>query len=575
MSAIIVRREVPGVLPLTGSPLLDRIYTARRVRSARELDHRLECLTPPAFEGLGEALALLAEALERRWRILVVGDFDADGATGTALAVRGLRAMGARDVRFRVPDRFRFGYGLSPDLVAALAPERPQLLITVDNGISSLQGVAAARELGCRVLVTDHHLPGPELPAADAIIDPNQPGDESGANNLAGVGVIFFVLAALRRHLDDAGWFARENLPRPNLAGFLDLVALGTVADVVPLDHGNRVLVEQGLRRIRAGRCVPGISALARVAGCRQAQLDATDIGFRLGPRLNAAGRLEDMSIGIDCLLSDDPAEAEAVAARLDGLNRERRAIGERMQTEAEQALEILQLDAALPYGLCLFDEGWHQGVLGILAARVRERTHRPVIALAPDGEDLVKGSARSVPGLHIRDSIAAVDGRHPGLIRKFGGHASAAGLTLAREALPLFQDAFDAEVRRHLGPEDLRGVLYSDGELGAGEFSLPVAEALRAAGPWGQGFPEPLFDGVFQVLAHRPVGRNHCQLTLRPRGSDISVQAMAFNRVLPWSAPWPELRIAYRLEVNEFRNRRSARLIVEHLELADDRHPY
>lgn len=567
MSAVIIRRTPDSIPRLTDSPLLDRIYAARAVTSAGELDHRLECLEPPAFKGLEVAVNLLAEAVQQNWRILVVGDFDADGATGTALAVRGLRAMGARQVAFRVPDRFRFGYGLSPELVASVLSLEPQLLITVDNGISSLAGVAAARAAGVRVLVTDHHLPGPHLPEADAIVNPNQPGDQSGAVNLAGVGVMFFVLAALRRHLETQGWFADRALPRPNLARWLDLVALGTVADVVPLDHRNRILVEQGLRRIRTGHCLPAISALARVAGRQRERLSTGDIGFCLGPRLNAAGRLEDMGIGIDCLLADDPAEAAELAERLDGLNRERRAIGARMQAQAEEALQTQELDAELPFGLCLFDESWHQGVVGILAARVRERTHRPVIALAPDGEGMLKGSARSVPGLHIRDCLAAVDSQHPGLISKFGGHASAAGLSLAREHLPLLREAVDQEVRRHLRPEDLRGVLYSDGELTAAEFNLEVAEALRAGGPWGQGFPEPLFDGIFQLMERRIVGKHHSRLQLRPEGTGLNLTAMAFNRVVNFPEPLPRLRVAYRLDVNEFRGRRSAQLIVEHLE--------
>lgn len=566
----IVRRAVPEGLTLCDSPLLQRLYATRQVSAPEELDHRLECLQPPAFKGLDAALALLTHALEAHWRILVVGDFDADGATGTTLAVRGLAAMGARDIHFQVPDRFLHGYGLSPELVDTVAHLHPQLLITVDNGISSLAGVRAARALGMQVLVTDHHLPGPSLPEAEAIINPNQPGDPSGAVNLAGVGVMFFLLAALRRHVESRGWFQQQGIARPNLAQFLDLVALGTVADVVPLDHRNRVLVTQGLRRIRAGHCVAGISALARVAGCEQTRLGTTDIGFRLGPRLNAAGRLEDMAIGIQCLLSDDPHEAEEFASRLDGLNRERRAIGERMQSQAEEILTTQRLAGELPHGLCLFDEQWHQGVLGILAARVREYTHRPVIALAPEDDTLLKGSARSVPALHIRDALAAVDSRHPGMISKFGGHASAAGLTLPRQHLPDFCAAFDEEVRRHLGPEDLRGVFYSDGELSASELTLEVAQMLQEAGPWGQGFPEPLFDGVFQVLKRQVMGNGkHYKLHLRPPGSQLSVEAVAFNRVVDYPEPCPPLRIAYRLDVNEFRGRRRVQLIIEHLEPA------
>ncbi len=560
-------RDLPGELP----PLLARVYAARQVRCAAELDRGLGALlAPERLRGMDRAVALLAEALERGRRILVVADFDADGATSCALALRGLRALGAAAVDFVVPNRFEYGYGLTPEIVAVAAARAPEVLITVDNGISSVAGVSAARERGMRVLVTDHHLPGSELPPADAIVNPNQPGDDFPSKNLAGVGVMFYVLMALRAHLRGMGWFRRRGIPEPNLARFLDLVAFGTVADVVPLDHNNRILVEQGLRRIRAGQCVAGIRALMEVAGRDAARACAGDIGFALGPRINAAGRLEDMSLGIECLLADEPGAARTMAGELDRLNRERQAIQADMQAQAEAALERLALDGAtLPFGLCLYDESWHEGVIGILAGRIRERVHRPVIAFAPARDGQVKGSARSVPGLHIRDALDAVAAAQPGLLHKFGGHAMAAGLSLELHRLEAFRTAFDREVRRHLGEDDLRGVFWSDGELAVADLSLDLAETLRQAGPWGQGFPEPLFDGVFRVVAQRVLGDRHLKLRLCPEAGEAPVEAIAFHQAgaRALSAPGERVRVAFRLDVNEWRGRRSAQLRVEHIE--------
>ncbi|MDS4032154.1 MAG: single-stranded-DNA-specific exonuclease RecJ [Candidatus Contendobacter sp.] len=570
MPPVIIRRPGSATVDLPVSPLLQRIYAARGVDSIDQLDQRLRMLPSPAsLAGLTEAVTLLEDALRQRWRITIVADLDADGATSCALAVRALRALGAADVRYVVPNRFVHGYGLTPEIVAVAARDRPDLLITVDNGISSHEGVRAAQALGMRVLITDHHLPGPTLPAADALVNPNQPGDAFPCKQLAGVGVIFYVLSALRTRLRESGWFAARGLSEPNMAGFLDLVAVGTVADVVPLAHANRVLVEQGLRRIREGRCVPGISALFAVAGRSMARASVTDIAFQLGPRLNAAGRLADMSLSIDCLLCDDPARALVLAQELDRLNRERRMIETEMRAQALDSLERWPLaEGELPFGLCLFDPDWHPGVIGIVAGRIRERVHRPVIAFALDHHPgQLRGSARSVPGLHIRDVLATLDARQPGLIGRFGGHAAAAGLSLPAAHLSAFQSAFDAEVRALLRLEDLNGCLWSDGELEPADFCLETAEQLREAGPWGQGFPEPLFDGVFEVTAHRIMKEQHLKLWLRAPGLRQPVEAVAFHRVGDFTPGATRLRVAYKLDANEWRGERRLQLRVEHLE--------
>ncbi len=576
MRKIIVRRETADsghTLPAHLHPVLRRIYTARQLRSERELVCSLEGLLPyTSLKGIEDAVELLVDALRERQRMLIVADFDADGATSCAVAVRALRLLGAHDVRFVVPNRFEYGYGLTPEIVAVAAEQQPRLLITVDNGISSVEGVAAAKARGMRVLVTDHHLPGASLPEADAIVNPNQTGDGFPSKHLAGVGVIFYVMLALRARLREMQWFARAGIADPNLGQLLDLVALGTVADVVPLDHNNRILVSQGLARIRAGRCNAGIRALLDIAGRDPRQLVAADLGFAVGPRLNAAGRLQDMSLGINCLLSDDPAEARAMAARLDQLNRERRVIETQMQDEALAGLAELQLsdeDTALPIGLCIYQEHWHQGVIGILASRIKDRLHRPVIAFAQSGEGELKGSARSVQGVHIRDVLDAVAAHHPGLVSKFGGHAMAAGLSLVRENFAAFSAAFDEEVRRHLAPEDLRGVILSDGELAPEDMNLEMAELLRGAGPWGQAFPEPLFDGHFEIVQRRIVGERHLKMVVKSPGHDAVFDAIAFNTL---DAEWPpqtaRVQLAYKLDINEYRGQRSAQLLVEHVDL-------
>ncbi|WP_017937161.1 single-stranded-DNA-specific exonuclease RecJ [Zestomonas thermotolerans] len=561
-------RPLPDRLPDLGDlpPLLTRLYAARGVRSAAELDKSLARLLPyQRLKGIEAAVELLLQAIDGRQRILIVGDFDADGATASALGVLGLRMLGAVSVDYLVPNRFEYGYGLTPEIVRVALGRQPELLITVDNGISSVEGVAAAKAAGLRVLVTDHHLPGPELPAADAIVNPNQPGCDFPSKALAGVGVMFYVLLALRARLRELGRFAGRT--EPNLAELLDLVALGSVADVVPLDANNRILVHQGLARIRAGRARPGLRALLEVAGKSHARVTSTDLGFILGPRLNAAGRLDDMSLGIECLLCEDEALARDMAVQLDQLNQDRKAIEQGMQREALAQLKDLEAEA-LPFGLCLFDPEWHQGVIGILASRLKERYHRPTIAFADAGDGQLKGSARSVPGFHIRDALDAVAARHPGLISKFGGHAMAAGLSLPQEHFGAFAAAFDAEVRRQLSAEDLTGRLLSDGSLSAEEFHLPLAKALRNAGPWGQHFPEPLFHGVFQLVQQRIVGERHLKVVVKSECGSVQLDGIAFgvDREL-WPNPtvrWVEL--AYKLDVNEFRGQESVQLLITHI---------
>lgn len=572
MQKIIRRRELTQSLGLKTSALLDRIYAARGVQREEELHYALANLHKPRFKGLEAAVSLLADAVVAQAKVLVVGDFDADGATSSALAVLALKAMGLSEVDFLVPNRFEYGYGLTPEIVAVAAAQQPDIIVTVDNGISSIEGVRAAHELGIAVIVTDHHLPGAELPEADAIVNPNQPGCEFPSKHLAGVGVIFYVMNALRAELRQMGWFAESGLAEPNMASFLDLVALGTVADVVPLDYNNRILVAQGLQRIRAGVCRPGIKALLEVAGKQAHRLVASDVGFALGPRLNAAGRLDDMSLGIQCLMCESEALAREMAAQLDELNRDRKSIETGMQQEAMGMLQqTLLADATqLPWGLCLFEETWHQGVIGILASRIKDKFHRPTIVFADAGEGQIKGSARSVPGFHIRDALDAVAARHPQLLHKFGGHAMAAGMSLRREDFDAFARAFDEEVRRQLSADDLQAVLVTDGELTPEDFSLVLAAQLRDAGPWGQHFPEPVFDGEFYVVQQKLVGGHHLKLTLAPdaQGQQL-IDAIAFNID---TSIWPnpqlqKIRAAYKLDVNEFRGNQTLQLLVDYLE--------
>ncbi len=567
------RREVEGELELPGvSERLTRIYASRGVESERDLEYGLERL--PDFnriKGMAGAVELLASVLAEGGSIVVVGDYDADGATSCAVASRALRGLGAAEVHTRVPNRFAEGYGLTPAIVDSLRDLEPALLMTVDNGISSLEGVAAARACGMKVLVTDHHLPGAELPSADALINPNQLGDESGLGHLAGVGVVFLLMVALRASLRSQGWFEKRGLAEPNLGALLDLVALGTVADVVPLDHGNRLLVHHGIERLRAGRCQPGLAALAEVAGRPLDRLRAVDLGFVMGPRLNAAGRLDDMSIGVRCLLADTAAEALESATELDRLNRERRSIEARMEEEALELLEEIALGDfdSLPAGLCLLEEGWHQGVVGILASRLKERVHRPVIAFAPADDGQLRGSARSVPGVHVRDVIEEIANREPGLVGRFGGHAMAAGLSLAAGDFERFRTAFAAAVEPLLPPEERRGIVESDGDLEAEAFGLAFAEELSRSGPWGTGFPEPVFDGRFEVTQRRIVGERHLKMSVRPLVGGRILDAIAFRHSdSDWPAGNVTVEMVYRLEVNVFRGRRSPQLVVMHLRL-------
>ena len=562
-------RPLPESLPDLGAlpPLLTRLYAARGVQSAAELDKGLARLIPyQQLKGMDAAVDLLVLGLQQGQRMLIVGDFDADGATASTVGVLGLRMLGAAHVDYLVPNRFEYGYGLTPEIVAVALEREPQLLITVDNGISSVEGVAAAKAAGLTVLVTDHHLPGAELPAADAIVNPNQPGCAFPSKALAGVGVMFYVLLALRARLREMGWFTAQR-PEPNLGELLDLVALGSVADVVPLDANNRILVHQGLARIRAGRARPGLRAILEVAGRDHRRITSTDLGFILGPRLNAAGRLDDMALGIECLLCEDEALARDMAVQLDQLNQDRKAIEQGMQREALAQLKDLPLQD-MPFGLCLFESDWHQGVIGILASRMKERYHRPTVAFADAGDGVLKGSARSVPGFHIRDALDAVAAKHPELISKFGGHAMAAGLSLPQANFAAFAAAFDAEVRRQLCEDDLTGRLLSDGALSIEEFHLPLAKELRNAGPWGQHFPEPLFHGVFQLVQQRVVGERHLKVVLKSECGSVQLDGIAFgvDRDI-WPNPtvrWVEL--AYKLDVNEYRGQESVQLLIAHI---------
>jgi len=551
-------------------PLLWRIYRTRGIAAANELERELSAMIPPdRMAGLRQAADILADAVEAGRRILVVGDFDADGATSCALSVLALRAFGHQAVDFLVPNRFDFGYGLTPEIVEHARRYRPDLIVTVDNGISSVAGVAAARALGWKVIVTDHHLAGPVLPQAQALVNPNLPDNPFPSKALAGVGVVFYVLLGLRGRLRADGWFERQGIAEPNMADFLDLVALGTVADVVPLDHNNRILVHQGLKRIRSGRCRPGITALLRVAGRNPARVQAADLGFAVGPRLNAAGRLDDMSLGIQCLLAVDDGEALALAGELDRLNRERRSIEDGMKQQAEAMLENWTPASGdgLPWGLCLYREDWHQGVIGILASRIKERYHRPVIAFAAAGDGTLKGSARSIPGLHIRDVLDEVAVREPELLQKFGGHAMAAGMTIGAAGLEAFARVFDEVVRDHLQADDLRPVVRSDGRIQPALLNLDTARAILEGGPWGQAFPEPLFDDQFEVLSSRIVGDRHWKLVLRPLDSDLTLDAIAFNSVEVFPVMPNRVHAAYRLDENEWQGRVSLQLRIEYLE--------
>ena len=563
--------SVSHTLPDSLHPVIRRILLARGITNETSLDLKLGRLQKPsALSGIQQAAEILADAVVSGQSILIVGDFDADGATGTALAVRALHLMAATRVDFRVPNRFEFGYGLSVGLVETLAGDPPDVLVTVDSGISSNDGVKRARELGCKVIVTDHHLPGKELPDAEAIVNPNCPGDQFPSKSLAGVGVVFYLMSVLRSALRERNWFT---LPRkePNLARLLDLVALGTVADLVSLDENNRILVRQGIDRIRQGLCSPGLLALLRLGGRDYRHLVASDLAFAVAPRLNAAGRLEDMGVGIRCLLTDDREEAMELATELDTLNQDRRARQAQMQQQAfdqlGQLLSSLE-GTELPAGLCLYDSAWHQGIVGLVASRIKDAVHRPVLAFAPEseGSDVLKGSARSVAGLHIRDVLARIDTLHPEMITAFGGHAMAAGLTLTVDQLEPFKQALNESIAFFLKGRTLNNEILTDGELSADDMILPFAELIRSLGPWGQHFPEPLFEGRFVVRESKVVGGSHLKMVLRPVDGAGSIDAIAFGR-LPEDLPDSDtVRLIYKLDVNHFRGHKTCQLMVDQI---------
>jgi len=570
VSSVIVRRSVESTKGLeTLHPLLRKIYAARNIANLNDLSTELSELIPyNLLSDIDKATDRLAQAIAENQRILIVGDFDVDGATSSALAVAALHAMGAKQVSYLVPNRFTYGYGLTPEIVNVAAAQQPNLIVTVDNGISSHSGINRAREFNIDVIITDHHLPGENLPNAYAIINPNQAGDIFPSKNLAGVGVIFYVMVALRAKLVTLNWFEQQNIPCPKMANYLDLVSLGTVADVVPLDKNNRILVEQGLRRIRAGFMCVGIRALLEISGRSWEKIKAVDLGFAIGPRLNAAGRLDDMSLGIACLLSNDFSEALEMARQLDDLNKERRVIELQMKQEAFTAINELNLTQQLPHGLCVYQEHWHQGVVGLVAARVKEKVHRPVIAFAKVDDGTLKGSARSINGLHIRDLLESIAVKYPDLISKFGGHAMAAGLSLTADKYEDFAGIFANAVSLLVDEKELQGKIETDGELTAAELRLEIAEMLLDGGPWGQNFPEPMFDGTFNLISQRIVGGRHLKLVLQISGSDLYVDGIVFNIDLD---AWPNhncrsVAAVYRMDVNEFNNRRRLQLIIEHL---------
>lgn len=603
MELKIARRIVPeNIPPLSADlhPVLDRIYRSRNVASLDDLDYTLTQLQNfNLLSGMPSAVRLLEAALRQQQRILIIGDFDADGATSSALAVRALTLFGFKHVDYLVPNRFEFGYGLTPEIVAVAADYDPQLIITVDNGISSVDGVDAARNRGITVLITDHHLPGSRLPDAHAIVNPNLPGDGFPEKSLAGVGTIFYVMLALRAYLRECGYFvenrdSENQVPKnqvsenqssdtqpnqaanngPNLAELLDLVALGTVADVVPLDRNNRILVAQGLARMRAGKCCPGIKAIIQIAGRQLERLVAADLAFAVGPRLNAAGRIQDMAIGIECLLCNDPNEALQLAATLDDLNRERKDIEAGMKEQALRIIDRIRLDEReeMPVGLSLYDPSWHQGVIGIVAGRIKEKLHRPVIAFADAGEDpvtglpVIKGSARSIPGIHVRDVLDAVATQQPNLLKKFGGHAMAAGMSIYRKDFESFSNAFNEAVEQRVDRSCLYNVVLSDGELQEKDLSLEFAEKLRQAGPWGQGFPEPLFDGEFEVMQRRVIGECHLKFLVRIPGGRKPVEALAFFvSDINWLAGVKKIHMVYSLDINDYNGVRSVQFVIKH----------
>ncbi|UFN70059.1 single-stranded-DNA-specific exonuclease RecJ [Vibrio alginolyticus] len=574
----IQRRPEPdlSLLPDSIPPILKRIYINRGITDPAQLETSARGLhSYQKLGGIEQAVELLFQAIKEQKRIIVVGDFDADGATSSALSVLALRMLGSHNVDYLVPNRFEDGYGLSPEVVDQALELGAEMIMTVDNGVSSIEGVRYAKENGITVLVTDHHLPGQVLPDVDAMVNPNLESCHFPSKALAGVGVAFYLMMALCVYMRKHNWFSEQGMQEPKLMELIDLVALGTVADVVPLDENNRILVHQGLQRIRAGKARPGIQALIEVAKRDARRLVASDFGFALGPRINAAGRLDDMSFGVELLMCNNIHAARRMASELDGLNQTRKEIEEGMKQEAMAFCERLQFGegSELPYGLALFQRDWHQGVIGILASRIKEKFHRPVIAFADGGEGTIKGSCRSIPGLHMRDALDFIDTQNPGLIIKFGGHAMAAGLTIKEQDFERFSRLFDEVVKKELDEAALKGVIMSDGELKPEEFSMHVAEQLRSGGPFGQAFPEPIFDGEFKVLHQKLVGEKHLKLMLEPlykgHPTNVMIDGIAFNVDL---RRWPDasvktVRLAYKLDVNEFRGNQSLQLMIDHIE--------
>ncbi len=557
------------------SPLLRRVFSQRDIDSVEELNLAIGgLLSPFDLLGINAALELLLSQQQKQGKVLIVSDFDADGATSCVLAIQALRSLGFDNVDYIVPNRFEYGYGLTPEIVDLAKTKHPDLIITVDNGISSYEGVQAALDGNIKVLITDHHLPGDQLPAADAIDNPNQRGCEFPSKSLAGVGVIFYLMLALRARLRQLNWFEINHRPEPNLSALLDLVALGTIADVVPLDQNNRILVNEGLKRIRKGKTRPGILALLEVSNRKKENMAASDLGFAIGPRLNAAGRLDDMSLGIECLLSDSYTDAFAMAIELDNLNSDRKLIENEMREEAFASLEQLSIDEKeIQAGICVYEETWHQGVIGILASRIKDKYHRPVIAFADaNGQgDEIKGSARSIPGFHVRDALDTIAAQNPGLISKFGGHAMAAGLTLSKSAFAEFSKAFSNYAEKNLGEEALTAKIVTDGEVTSDLLSLETAQSLVDAGPWGQGFPEPLFDGLFELRELRVLADKHLKMRVSPVDSELELEAIAFNVDQHLRPPVAcIMRFVYRLDINRYRNIKKLQLIIEHMEVTE-----
>ena len=568
----IINRDVPDGINLPDSihPVLKRIYASRNIKSSEDLDYSLGSLIPyEELSGVDDAVILLQEMITQKKRILIVADFDADGATSCALAIRGLTAMGAEDVIYVVPNRFEHGYGLSPKIVDVALDHDPDLIVTVDNGISSISGVEHAKKNGIKVLITDHHLPGDKLPSADVIINPQLKDNKFPSKNLAGVGVVFYILLALRAKLKAENWFDEKNIKYPNLANLLDLVALGTISDLVPLDKNNRTMVAHGLKLMRKNKSKVGILAILNQSGRQLSTLTSGDLSFAIAPRLNAAGRLTDMSLGIECLLTDDKENATEMAKKLNQLNIERRQIQDNMEEQAFTEFEKYLQDTSkkIPHGICIYNQNWHQGVVGILAAKIKEKFNRPVIVFAQECQGILKGSARSITELHIKDVFDEIARLYPELILTFGGHAMAAGLTIEESQFDRFSDAFNKVVDRYISSDSLEDQCLTDGELSGDDFSLPLALAIQNAGPWGQSFPEPIFVGQFKILDKRIVGESHLKLKLQSRNNN-TLDAIAFNMTDDdWPSKLEQITSTYRLGINHYRGHSLVQLFIEHIE--------